>query len=441
MATRPIDPVLVDLATLLRCLACGATDFVVAAEQLSCRRCGGVVPVTDGIPQVRAADEDPAVTRERAAVREMEDAGTGDDGAFTLAALLADDGPLRDAFLALPYDDGSPHFRTHEYFRNVASFAGVFDYVLGVLGPGDGGRVLDVGADLTWSTARLAAAGWRPVGIDINDHLAASRLMRRHAPPYGVVNVDMHLPAFRPGAFDVVTAFNALHHTHRIEALVGTLAAMLRPGGRWCVVEPYWFLPEVRQAFGVAQIDAGINENVYRLEEWHRWFVQAGLELETHLVGHAFNAVYRKRDDGTARTLSTADAEAELFDGFYRAALTGPPALPGPVPPGSRVEVPIRVANRSSRGWSSDGQMPVRLCYHLFQRAAGARTLVAYEHPRTPLGRFVLPGATHDIRLPLVMPEASGTYEFEIDLIHEDRSWFAGQGATPWVVTVEVGAV
>jgi len=436
-----IDPILADLATLLRCLRCGATDYTAAADALGCRRCGAVVPVHDGIPQVRGADEDPAVTRERAAVREMEAAAAGTPGGFSLAALLADDGPLGDAFASLPYDDGSAHFREHDYFRNVASFAAVFDYVMSALGPADGGRVLDVGADLTWSTARLAAAGWRPVGIDINDHLVASRLLRRRGPAYGVVNVDMHLPAFRPGAFDVVTAFNALHHTHRIEALIGTLAGALRPGGRWCVVEPYWFLQEVRQAFGVAQIEAGINENVYRLEEWHRWFVQAGLELETFLIGHAYNAVYRKRTDGTARTLSTADAEAELFAGYYRGRLAGPPALPGPVPAGARVEVPIRVTNDSPRAWSSDGQMPVRLSYHLYGRDGATRALVAFEHPRTPLGRFVLPGTTHDIRVPLVMPDTPGHYEFEIDLIHEDRRWFAGQGLVPWVVQVEVGPV
>ena len=232
---------------------------------------------------------------------------------FSHAQLLADHGPLLEAFASLPYDDGSAFYRENEYFRNVSRFAAVFDYVLGQVGPPSGGRVLDVGADLTWSTARLAAAGWRAVGIDINQHLAASRALRRRGPAYAVVNMDMHLPAFRDGAFDAITAFNALHHTHRLEALIGTLAAALRPGGRLCVVEPYWYLEPVRQAFGVSQIEAGINENVYRLEEWHRWFVQAGLELETFMIGHSLNAVYVKRAEVRPRILSLAEAEVELF--------------------------------------------------------------------------------------------------------------------------------
>ena len=149
---------------------------------------------------------------------------------FSLVTLLADRGALRDAFLALPYGDGSAFYEENEYFRNVAVFGDVFDYILAQLGPATGGRLLDVGADMTWSTARLAAAGWRAVGIDINDHLRASRLWRSQAPAYAVVNMDMHLPGFTAGTFEVVTAFNAFHHTHRLEALVATVVAALRPG-------------------------------------------------------------------------------------------------------------------------------------------------------------------------------------------------------------------
>ena len=54
---------------------------------------------------------------------------------FSLASLLADRGPLLDAFASLPYDDGSPYFRENEYFQNVSRFADVFDYAVGQLGP------------------------------------------------------------------------------------------------------------------------------------------------------------------------------------------------------------------------------------------------------------------------------------------------------------------
>ena len=341
----PIDPVLADVATILRCLACGRSAFTATASALTCGGCGAQVAVHDGIPYVRAADEDPAITRERAAMDGMEAVRRPTDSHWSPCLPIA--GRCETPSWRLPYGDGSAFYQENEYFRNVARFGDVFDYILAQLGPATGGRLLDIGADMTWSTARLAAAGWRAVGIDINDHLRASRLWRSRAPAYAVINMDMHLPGFAGETFDVVTGFNAFHHTHRLEALVATVAATLRPGGRLGVVEPYWFHEAVRAAFGAEQIGAGINENVYRLEEWHRTFVQAGLELVTHTIGQAFNAIYRKRTDGARRTISLAEAEAEIFAGFYRGSVTGPPALPGLVAPGATVEVPVRVVNDS----------------------------------------------------------------------------------------------
>ena len=440
-APEAIDPVLDDLASILRCLGCGRTDFAVSSAALTCRGCGVAIAVHDGIPHVRGAEEDVAITREREAVRQMEAAPLLRPTDFSQASLLADRGPLLEAFASLPYDDGSAFYRENEYFQNVSRFAGVFDYLLAQLGPPSGGRVLDVGADLTWSTARLAARGWRAVGIDINQHLAASRALRRRGPAYAVVNMDMHLPAFRDGIFDAITAFNALHHTHRLEALVGTLAAALRPGGRLCVVEPYWYVEAVRQAFGAAQIEAGINENVYRLEEWHRWFVQAGLELDTFMVSHSLNAVYVKRPAGERpRVLSLAEAEAELFARHYEVAFVAPAELPGAVPAGATFDLPVTVVNRGRAGWSSEGQIPVFASYHVYRRDSGGRTVTAYDNQRTALGAYLPPGTTRTVRLRVTAPATPGEYDLELDLVHEARCWFAEKGGTPASVRLHVVA-
>jgi SAM-dependent methyltransferase len=438
--SAPIDPQLADVATVLRCLACGQSAFAVAPEALTCGRCGHVVPVIGGIPHIRDADEAEAVSRERETVRELDQAPLLRPTDFSLASLVADRGALLDAFSSLPYDDGSVFFRENQYFKDVAKFADVFDYAAGQLGPGHGGRLLDVGADLTWSTARLAARGWRPVGIDINHHLAAAHALRRRGPAYAVVNADMHLPVFREGTFDAIAAFNALHHTHRVEALIGTLAATLRPGGRLCVVEPYWFLEEVRQAFGVSAIEAGINENVYRLEEWHRWFVQAGLELETFLISHSYNAVYVKRLAGVpARTISLADAEAELFDRFYHAELVVTSEIPNPVPAGTTLVLPVTIVNHARAGWSSEGQIPIRASYHLARiERDGGRTQLAFGQSRTPFAGHLLPGERREVRITIAVPDQPGEYEVSIDLVHELRMWFSERGSTLPTVRLHV---
>jgi SAM-dependent methyltransferase len=440
-AAPGLDPVTAQLASILRCVGCGATDFAAAADAFTCGGCGARVLLRDGVPQVRGADEDAAITREREAVRQMEAAPLQRPTDFSLASLLVDDGPLADAFAALPYDDGSAFFRDNDYFQNVSRFAGVFDYVTARLGTSSGGWVLDVGADLTWSTSRLAARGWRAVGIDINDHLQASRVLRRRGPDYAVVNMDMHLPGFRAGAFDAITAFNALHHTHRLEALIGTLVESLKPGGRFVVVEPYWYVEAVRQAFGAAQIEAGINENVYRLEEWHRWFVQAGLELETFMISHSFNAVYVKHAAGTgARTLTLPMAEAELFRRHYDVAFEAPAALAGTVPAGARFELPITVVNRGQAGWSSEGQIPVLASFHLLRRDGDIAALAAFDNERTPLAGYLPPGAAQLLRLRVQAPPAPGRYELALDLVHEGRCWFSERGGGTHTIGLTVSA-
>ena len=423
----PIDPVLADVATILRCLVCGRSAFTATASALTCGGCGAQVAVHDGIPHVRAADEDPAITRERATVDGMEAVPLHRPTDFSLVTLLADRGALRDAFLALPYGDGSAFYQENEYFRNVAVFGDVFDYILAQLGPATGGRLLDVGADMTWSTARLAAAGWRAVGIDINDHLRASRLWRGRLRRLPWSTWTCTCPASRrarstssrpstPSITPTVSRPWWLRSSPRCVRAGGSASSnrtgSTRPCGRRSAPS--------RSRPGSTRTSIAWRSGIGR-------FVQAGLELVTHTIGHAFNAIYRKRTDGATRTISLGDAEAEVFAGFYRGSIAGPPVLPGPIEPGARVEIPVRVVNGSPVGWSSDGQLPVRVGYRLHLRHAERRETVAPENPRASLGHL-WPNGSRDVRVAVALPERPGDYEIEFDLVQEHRAWFSGQG-------------
>ena len=433
-----------DLATLMQCVRCGG-PLRREADAFTCSS-GHTFPIADGVVMVRADDEDPAVERERHAVLELEQGhpdqfpeGSTD---FTLRSLLATRGPVQQAFLSLPYDDGSAFYRGNEYFRNVAGFAGAFDHLIGQLDLPPGSRVLDVGADLTWSTARLARRGWRPVGIDINHHLTASRLFHEQGIAYGVVNVDMHAPAFRDEAFDAAVAINALHHTHRLAPLMANLTRVLKPGGRFAFVEPYWYHEAVRQAFGAEQIEAGINENVYRLEEWHQTLVSHGLEIRSFAPSHAFIGVYEKRAGGAPRALTLHQATEELFGPFYgaRLELTQAPVAHGGA--GQAITVPVRVTNASTWTWCREGQVPVHVSYHLYVATApGVRgRMLAFDNVRSHLPEFLPPGRDVVVEARVDCPVEPGSYVIEFDLVHEGVTWFAERLLPPVRVALTVSA-
>ena len=430
MTAAAVDPILVDLATLLRCPGCGGS-IAATPSSLTCTTCGREMPVVDGVPQIRDAGEDPAIERERQAVLEIETGAppvlAPGSTEFSLPSLLAGPCPLRTAFMSLPYDDGSAFYRENEYFQNVARFATAFDYVVDRLGLPAGSRVLDIGADLTWSTSRLARRGWRPVGIDINHHLVASKVFLEEGVRFAVANMDMHLPAFTDAVFDGVTAFNALHHTHRLEPLIANIARMLRPGGRLGFVEPYWVHEAQRDSFGKQQIEAGINENVHRLEEWHAVLVGHGFELITCTAGPAFLGIYERVSDDRRRQVSLADARDDLFEPFYRSevALVGPAQLR--LGAGQVGAVPVRIRNLSERTWSQWSGVAVRLSYHLLDAGDGPppARMRQFDNPRTEIDGDLHPGDERVLQLQVYAPSQPGSYEIVIDLLQEGITWFA----------------
>jgi SAM-dependent methyltransferase len=427
---------------LLRCVACHATDFATHADvsALTCRRCGAGSAIDAGVVHVETADEDRSVRRERQAVRDIEEALAPSVISFTFEDLMGDAGELRQAMLSLPYGARSRYFEHEGYFVNVRKFASEFDFIMSHLPLPPGAFVLDVGADLTWSTARLAARGWRPVGIDINHHLRAARLFRQTGLSYATVNVDMHAPAFADAAFDAVTAFNALHHSHRIELLARNLARVLKPGGRLAFIEPFCRNEDERQEFGRAQIEAGINENVYLIEEWHQALARAGLRLKTCLLATGFNGIYEKPSGPPAEPFPSLDAARDDFFGrFYQSRLRVPASLPAPVAPGATFHVPVVVENRSGVSWSSRGGLPILLSYHRYRLHETVPELTAFDNPRTPLPAFVHPGESVELSVQTQAPAEPGDGLLVFDLVQESRTWFADQGGGTAALRFVVG--
>jgi 2-polyprenyl-3-methyl-5-hydroxy-6-metoxy-1,4-benzoquinol methylase len=97
-----------------------------------------------------------------------------------------------------------------------------------------GARVLDLGCGSGVFSCLLARLGGTVTAIDLTE--AATRLARQTADASGVsftvARADAEALAFRDAVFDFVFSWGVLHHTRDMEAAIGEMARVLKPGGR-----------------------------------------------------------------------------------------------------------------------------------------------------------------------------------------------------------------
>ena len=400
------------LALLLICPSCQTSAWSPQGDDrdgtLICTSCRTAYPWRDSVLDLGNGNEDRGVAAERAAVRQTERnaalGGINDE----FEDLSRAEGALKDAILALPYGNDSRYYAEAGYFSNVRAATPAFDFLVEHLDLRRGERLLDLGADLTWSTHQMARRGLECCAVDINHHLSVGRLFETHSDVvYHRVRANMRDVPFRAGMFDVILAMNALHHAERLEPVAANIARMLRPGGRLAFVEPYCATEEAKAVFGRAQIDAGISEQTYLLHEWHRAFVDAGLRLRIMRVSDAFCAIYDKADG----------ADRDPFARFYDGRLSVLDA-PSEVAPATVFEVTTAIENRGNAVWTSVSQFPVYASYHL----------QSFDNPRTPLPSEIKPGQRATMAVKVTAPDQPGDYVLEIDLVHEFVAWFASKG-------------
>lgn len=415
------------LAAIVQCPAChGACRRAADRGGLACERCRTPYRMRDGVLIVDLPGERPEVAAEREGVRttERNAALGGINDAFD--DLARADGALKDAILSLPEGDDSRYYREPGYFLNVKNSLRGFHFVTRRLRRAPGQRLLDVGADLTWSTNHFAREGLRCTAIDVNDHLSVGELFQaRYRRPYDMVRVDMHAEVFRSGVFDLVVAINALHHSGDIDRMAGNLARVLSPGGRLAAVEPYCVDLSQKADFGREQIEAGINENTYLLDEWHAAFTAAGLVLEELMLTDSCNMIYRKPESS-----ERPDALATMLERAHPGRLIARPLGSGASrrwTDGGALTVSVEITNLSNATWCSEGRAPIFVSYHLSKREGNLDTIVAFDNRRTAIPD-IEPGATAACEVLVDAPQTGGTYAVTFDLVQEGICWFAQRG-------------
>jgi len=121
----------------------------------------------------------------------------------------------------------------------------------------------------------------------------------------------------------------------------------------------------------------------------------------------------------------------ENANDFYAATYKSPKQFA--MDASARVVVQVEVRNVGRRPWRVADQ--IHLSYHLYENSK--RPLV--DGPRTDLPHDVLPGQSVTLEAILRAPRRPGEYLLMWDLVHEDTTWFSGQGVTPGVARLLVG--
>jgi SAM-dependent methyltransferase len=103
---------------------------------------------------------------------------------------------------------------------------------LGLLGPLEGRRVLEVGAGGAQGARWLAGRGAVPVALDLSHGMLAHALGR--VPHVALVQADAEALPFASASFDLAcSAYGAVPFVADVALLFEEVARVLRPGGRW----------------------------------------------------------------------------------------------------------------------------------------------------------------------------------------------------------------
>ena len=178
---------------------------------------------------------------------------------------------------------------------------GVTEARLGLLGPVAGRRVLEIGAGAAQCSRWLAAQGAYAVALDLSFRMLQAGRQRDAAstPPVPLVQADASRLPFAAESFDLAcSAYGALPFVADAGAVLGGVARVLRPGGRWVfsVTHPVrWAFPDVpgpegltvrssyfdRTPYAEQRADGSVGyvEHHRTIGDWVRLIAAAGFRL------------------------------------------------------------------------------------------------------------------------------------------------------------------
>lgn len=145
-------------------------------------------------------------------------------------------------------------------------------------------RLLEVGGGIHPQGHALTPHGCKVVSIDISSPMSQlGQLYFDHVAKnddIAFVTCDANVPPFAAGSFDGVMIFSALHHFSDPVRLLGNLRKVLKEDGFVAVMcEPCF--PNRHGQDYLRDLEKGINEQVWTVEEYLEIFRRSGLSVKT----------------------------------------------------------------------------------------------------------------------------------------------------------------
>lgn len=144
---------------------------------------------------------------------------------------------------------------------------------LGLKEAGSSVTLLEIGAGNAAHGASVVATGCRYVGLDISAGFLEGAV--GHYPNLrdsGLVTGDAMRSPFRNGVFDAAFCVATIHHLNDPELGIREMLRVLRPGGRFCILEPKRFYPlQFVRALRYPETEvSAMSMSIRNLERWAR---------------------------------------------------------------------------------------------------------------------------------------------------------------------------
>lgn len=127
----------------------------------------------------------------------------------------------------------------------------------------------------------------------------------------------------------------------------------------------------------------------------------------------------------------------ELYVPYAYSAAIEAAGIPSEVPARGRMDVRVRMTNKSSGTWvfTRDESRGVKLGVKLLE--AGGASWIDYDR-HGHMDRIVGPGETVELDAAIWAPATPGRYELKLDMVDEHVTWFEDQGSAPLVMKLFV---